>query len=516
MEDAVGELILRGRYVLTDARQGPEGVVADGAVRIAGTAVAEAGAFADIRARHPTLPVLGNGKQLLMPGLIDAHCHGRGLSPIQKGVRHDYLENALFDWAVMPVLPPELSAGLCAVRHLRSGCTTVHHNGFDSDSPQAAAIAEREIGAYLDSGIRLAFSPGIRNANKLALDEAGFVRSLPADLKMWAARRAIADADAMAARYFEVFERLHERFDGADTRILLSPSWAHGATDDFLKRTRTLAERLGSEIHIHLLQTPIQKAYGLKAHGKPTLAWLDDLGLVDRNVTFGHAIHITEADIALLARRGASVTTHPSCNLNMRNGLAPIWHMVQAGVNVAMGMDDKTINDDEDGIMELRMIHKLHRTPDFDLAKPALDAYAVLAMGTVNAARVCGFDGALGALTPGMKADAILVDLEGVLEDPWLDPGFDIMEAFLHRARGGDVNTVVVGGQVVIDDRRWRTIDVPALYAEIRQVASNGIGAAQRQDAEMLQRLKHHARAWYAGWSEPMLTRPYYVWNSRD
>ncbi|MBI3516748.1 MAG: amidohydrolase family protein [Proteobacteria bacterium] len=510
------EVIVRGRYVLTDARRGPAGILDDGAIRVAGGTVAEVGAFAELSARHPAVPVKGNGKQLLMPGLIDAHCHGRGLSPIQKGVRHDYLENALFDWAVMPVLPPELTAGLCAVRRLRSGCTTVHHNGFDSDSPDAAAIAEREIGGYLDSGIRLAFSPGIRNANKLALDEAGFVESLPTDLRTWARSRAIGDGDAMAERYFTVFDRLHQRFDGAETRILLSPSWAHGATDNFLRRTKALADRLGAQIHIHLLQTPIQKAYGLRAHGKPTLAWLDDLGLVDRNVTFGHAIHVTEADIALLAQRGASVTTHPSCNLNMRNGLAPVWHMVQAGVNVAMGMDDKTINDDEDGIMELRMIHKLHRTPDFDLAKPALDAYAVLAMGTVNAARVCGFDGVLGSLAPGMKADAILVDLESVLEDPWLDPDFDIVEAFLHRARGADVNTVVVGGRLVIDDRQWRTIDVPALYAEVRKVAAKGISAAQRQNAEMLQRLKRHAHAWYAGWSEPMLTRPYYAWNSRD
>jgi 5-methylthioadenosine/S-adenosylhomocysteine deaminase len=511
----VDELILRGRYLLTDPRRGPAGVIEDGAIRVVGGSIAEVGTAAELQGRHPAVPVRGNGKQLLMPGLIDAHCHGRGLSPIQKGVRHDYLENALFDWAVMPVLPPELTAGLTAVRHLRGGCTTVHHNGFDDDGPNAAAHAERAIEAYRASGIRLSFSPGIRNANKLALDEAGFLASLPADLRAWATGRATGDGAALAEAYFDLFERLHRRFNGPETRILLSPSWAHGATDAFLQRVKQTADRLASQIHIHLLQTPIQKAYGLRAHGKPTLDWLDGLGLVDRNVTFGHAIHVTARDIDLLARRGASVTTHPSCNLNMRNGLAPIWHMVAAGVNVAMGMDDKTINDDEDAIMELRMIHKLHRTPDFDLAKPALDAYAVLAMGTVNAARVCGFEGELGALAPGLKADAVLVDLEGVLEDPWLDPDFDIVEACLHRARGADVNTVMVGGRLVIDDRAWRTLDVRALYDEVRKVAAKGIGAEQRRSAEMLARLKPYAQAWYTGWSEPMLTSPYYVWNSR-
>src|SRR5579872_2677069 len=111
----MGDMILRGRYVVTDARRGAAGVLEDAAVRIAGDTIAEVAPFAALKARHPHATVKGNGKQLLMPGLIDAHCHGRGLSPIQKGVRHDYLENALFDWAFMPVLPPELCAGLTAV-----------------------------------------------------------------------------------------------------------------------------------------------------------------------------------------------------------------------------------------------------------------------------------------------------------------------------------------------------------------------------------------------------------------
>jgi len=85
----------------------------------------------------------------------------------------------------------------------------------------------------------------------------------------------------------------------------------------------------------------------------------------------------------------------------------------------------------------------------------------------------------------------------------------------VHRARGTDVNTVVVGGTLVIDDKAWKTVDVPALYAECRKVLSKGLDAAQRGRAELLQRVKTHAQAWYADWSEPMLDKPYYVWNSR-
>jgi cytosine/adenosine deaminase-related metal-dependent hydrolase len=62
-------------------------------------------------------------------------------------------------------------------------------------------------------------------------------------------------------------------------------------------------ERDGVMIHMHLLQSPVQKAYGLRRHGKPTVFWLDDLGLVESNVAYGHAIHVTEAEIELMGRR---------------------------------------------------------------------------------------------------------------------------------------------------------------------------------------------------------------------
>ena len=187
--------------------------------------------------------------------------------------------------------------------------------------------------------------------------------------------------------------------------------------------------------------------------------------------------------------------------------------MTRRGVNVAMGLDDKTINDDEDAVMELRMLHKLHRVPSYDLTTPPLTAREVLAMGTLNGARALGFAGRLGALTPGLKADAILVDLDRVLDDPWLTGDLDIVEAFMHRAMGADVATAVIGGRVVMEDRRFVTVDVPALYQEIR-TAVKAIGDEQRGRADMLQRLKPYYQRWYQDWLGGE-TQPFYVLNSR-
>jgi cytosine/adenosine deaminase-related metal-dependent hydrolase len=199
----------------------------------------------------------------------------------------------------------------------------------------------------------------------------------------------------------------------------------------------------------------------------------------------------------------------------MRNGITPVMPLRAAGVNVAMGLDDKTVNDDEDAVMELRMMHKVHRLHGFDLASPALSAYEALAIATLNGARAAGFEGEVGALLPGMKGDAILVDLDRVARDPWIDPELDIVEAFVERAMGADVATVVVGGKVVVDDHRALTIDVDGLYREVRAFCARGLTAEQRARADLLARIKPYVQAWYGSWHKDMLEQPFYRVNSR-
>jgi cytosine/adenosine deaminase-related metal-dependent hydrolase len=509
------DLLVRGQHVITDPAAGDAGILSEAAVLVTGSRIAAIGEWRALRRRHRDARVLGNGKQLLMPGLVDAHSHGRALSPIQKGVLNDYLENNLLDWAFMPVFDPELTAALGAWRHLRSGCTTIHHMGFDTEGPHARARSETAIRTYLRCGIRLAFAPGVRNVDKLVLDSEAFLATLPPDLKAFADPLVHIDSERVEEEYFALFDHLHRRFASEDTRVLLSPSWAQACTEHFLLRAKEIAERLGKvPIHMHCVQTPIQKAFSFRKYGKSAVAWLDELGLVDENLVLGHAIWVTDEDIDRLASRRASVTSHPSCNLGMRNGLAPIYAMHRRGVNVALGLDDKTINDDEDAVMELRMLHKLHRVPDYDLRTPALDAYDVLRMGTVNGARALGFAGQIGALKPGMKADMILVNLDRILRDPWLSTDLPIAEAFIHRAMGADVDTVIVGGQVVMESRRLTTLDVDALYREIRK-AARSISPKQRRHAEMLQRLKPYYQDWYNAWLTPEAARPFYTLNSR-
>ena len=333
--------ILKGKYVYTDFAAANGGRLDDAAVYIEGDTIVATGSATELMRAHPEASVLGGENCAILPGLIDAHSHGSGLSHVQRGIGFDYLENSLYDWSACIVLPPELNAPMTALRHLQNGCTTMHHNvmGVCCDAG-AYGISARFLDAYKKTGMRVAHSPGIRDINALASDDEAFYETLPEDLKAFTYPQIFFDKAKARAMYFEWFEQLYENYNSDMTRIFHGPCWAHGCSDEYLLQVKQSAEDHGHiPIHIHTLQTPIQRGYGLKKYGKSLLKRLDDFGVVDSNLTLGHAVYLDEEDIQLLADKGASITHHASCNLAMRNGISPAWQLQRAGVNVALGID---------------------------------------------------------------------------------------------------------------------------------------------------------------------------------
>ncbi len=510
--------ILRGERVLTDPTDETGGWIENGAVVVKGDKVHEVGAYADLAPRHPGARVVGDGSHIVMPGIIDAHSHGHGLSRIQAGVFFTFLENMILDWPWRVALPSDLAAALTAVRHLRQGFTTTHHFGWDDPGPNAIEAGDKAVRAYLATGIRLAYTPAVRNMNRFACDEKEFLETLPDDLRALATPFTEYDADKLEDQYFELFEHLYSKFNSETTRVLLGPSWAHGCTPKLMKRIKARADELDKlPIHIHCLQTPHQRAYGFMKYGKSLLAWLDSMGLVDRNTVFSHTVWASEDDIALLAERDAATTHHASCNFHVRNGIAPLDALLRAGIAVAIGIDDKSINDDDDPFMEMRLIHKLHRVAGFDLEKTIPPtALQVLRIGTVNGARVTGFEGGLGTLKPGMLADAILLDPSAIANDPWVSPDIDWLELLIHRAKGTDVRTVMVGGKIVVDDGRFTKYDVDALYREVRAVLNKGIPEEIKAQREPVGRLLPYYQRWHNAMLKHLdVTEPFYMLNGR-
>lgn len=508
--------IIKGKYLLKDAALGEGALLQNGAVYFEGDTILAVGDGAALCAAHPEAAVLG-GDCFVLPGIIDGHTHGHGLSHVQRGVGFDFLENALYDWAAAIDLPPALNAQMTAWRHIRNGCAAFHHTEMGACcDPGAYDKAAAAIHAYREAGVRLAYSYGVRDVNALAYDDTEFYKTLPPDLQKFAHKAIFFDKAKARAMALETFEGLYRDF-GAAVKVFPAPSWAHGATDEYLLMAKRAAEDHGHlPIHIHTLQTPYQRAYGLKKYGMSLVERLDKLGLVDDALTLGHAVYLSEKDAAILGAKGASITHHASCNLATRNGISPVWHLMRAGVNVALGLDEKSINDDEDVFMEMRMVFYLSRVAGFDLAgTPALTPLDVLAMGTRNAARCLGLSGVAGALEPGMQADVITLSLAEIEQDPAVVPEADPLLTLLHRGLGRHVRDVFCGGRPLLLDGKCQTLDIDALYREVRAFAKYRLSHEKQAFADNMARLKPYMQAWNEGMLEPFPREPWYVVNSR-
>ena len=279
-------MLIKGEWILADPRSNT--VLRDAAIYVRDGRIQRVAPWKELRSELPDEEVIGSGKSVILPGLIDAHSHGRGLSPVQKGVTYDYLENAFLDWSSMVFLPPDLCAALSAVRHLRMGCTAIHHTGWNDEGPKACENAQMAIDAYRRSGIRLAYSPAVRNRNRFCVDEQGFLETLPPGIRAFVEPMTQYDSEAIADDYMELFETLHSANDGEMSRVFHGPSWAHGTTDDFFERIRASAEKKGGiPIHIHTQQTPHQRAWAIKTYGHSLITYLDEIGVLGPNVTLG-------------------------------------------------------------------------------------------------------------------------------------------------------------------------------------------------------------------------------------
>jgi cytosine/adenosine deaminase-related metal-dependent hydrolase len=252
-------------------------------------------------------------------------------------------------------------------------------------------------------------------------------------------------------------------------------------TPDILEAIGEQVQR-GRGLHIHVVETPYQSHYFFKRYGKSNVAWLHDMHLLSARTSFAHAVWTTRSDLELMADTGVTVCHNASSNLRLRSGVAPVAFMKEQGVNVGIGIDGTGLNDDDDLIQELRLVSKLHRLPR--LTTPCLNSHDVLRMATLGGAKAVLREQYIGKLTPGRAADLVLVNLQ-TMTSPYLSPAINMADAFVCRAKGTDVDTVIIDGEVVMEHRQHLRVDKDEVVAQLREVAVRPPTARDRERAEL-------------------------------
>ena len=488
--------------------------IAHGAVAVAGEKIESVGTYDDIRSRWPEAEVIGGDEFLLIPGLINGHGHGRGLTDFQRGALDNTLESWLFETRKYVPVDTYDDLALSAIRLLKSGVTTTMHNHLLKNPADWQREFEEGLEAYRDTGIRVQFNPGVRNSNPFVYgDNDGFLKSLPENLRQMLTSPP-PEGSLSGDNFVEAVRSLHARSNTDMTRIGFGPLAPQWCTDNLLIQIREAARNLGAPIHVHAVQSIFQKVYGLGYLGKTLIAHMKDIGFLGRGVVIGHCVWPTEADIAILAETGAAVTHHPSCNLRVRNGISPAFHMLKAGVLVGLGLDGKSINDDDDMIQEMKVCYLLHRLPSLELDSDHLSARQVFKMTTENNAALLGYDKMIGRLEPGFLADMVLIDYKA-MTSPYIHPAHDPIDALMYRGTNKYVHTVLVNGQVVVRDGHVLTVDEAAIGKRLAKAASKPRTDRDKALVAAMDTLREQALAYYRDWTGKVEISPYFPINSR-
>jgi cytosine/adenosine deaminase-related metal-dependent hydrolase len=505
--------LVRGRWIITGGAE-TNAVLTDAAVRVEDGTIAEVGDWETLRAGHPDVTVFGSEHVAIMPGMVNAHHHSNGVSVIQQGIQDRLLESWLLSLSLGRGLDPRLSTLLSAARLLRTGVTSVVDVHSDRGTADAyAANARAALQAYDDAGIRVAFAAGLMTQCFLvsgAGEDEKFLATLPDDVRRFAERR-IPPAENMGEDdYFGVIDdlwqayRAHDRID-----VWFAPPGPQWVSDSFMQHIVQQAEAYDVGVQTHVTESLYEMLHGPLYYGKPTLHHLRDLGVLSPRFSIAHGVWLTEPEIDVLAETGAAVSHNPSSNLRLRAGIAPLNVLLARGATVALGMDGTTINDDEDYFDEMRLAMRLHRTPRIDGPAPAPER--ILDMATAGGARLLRKENVLGAIAPGYAADLVLVDLARMTW-PWIAPEIDPREFLLMRVSAGDVDTVLIGGEVVLSGGRPTRFDVDEVGREAAEMLS--AQAYRSEDAKLVERLRLHIEAYYQAWEVPDLV-PYTIYNAR-
>jgi cytosine/adenosine deaminase-related metal-dependent hydrolase len=250
-------------------------------------------------------------------------------------------------------------------------------------------------------------------------------------------------------------------------------------------------------MHMHLLETPYQDVYARRRFGRSAVRHLDALGLLGPHMTLGHAAWVDDGDVDVIAERGAMVCHNASSNLRLQGGIAPLGRFLESGVRVALGIDESTISDDRDILLEMRLVRNLHRTPGIGARVPSCDE--VFQMATEHGALTTAFGDTIGTLEPGRLADCVLMRLSPIVE-PYLDPATPFLDALLHRARPAHIESVVIGGELVYHEGRFTRIDREGVLAELQEQLRAPLSAREEAGRELSRRLLPFIRSYYTGW----------------
>lgn len=382
-------------------------------------------------------PRLDAGGGLIMPGLVNAHCHAPMV--LFRGMADDL---PLAVWLGEHMFPAEgrwvneemteLCGLLAAAEMLLSGTTCVGDAYFCAGGA-ARAFERAGLRAVVAQGVIDFPAPGVPDPARNLAVARDFVQS-------WQDRSPLVTPAIFAHSPYTC---------GSET----------------LRGCADLARELGCPWFIHLAESPAELATLAERHGQTPARYLESLRVLEALTAAVHGIWLEPEEMALLARRGVGVIPCPQSNAKLASGAADIPGLLAAGLAVGLGSDGAASNNDLEMLGEAALATRLAKLRTGDPS--ALPAAAALDLLWSGGAACLGLNGVVGRLSPGFAADLVVLRPDA----PHLTPRRDPASALIYQARKDDVRHVAVAGRVLVRDRQPLTLDLPALLSGVRELA---------------------------------------------
>ncbi len=407
----------------------------DGAVAVRGDSIVAVGPRTEIEAKYRAAQLIDAHGGLVLPGFINGHTHVP--MTLFRGLHDDVTLN---DWLYKYIFPAEAKnvneefvrwgTRLGAAEQIRSGVTTFVDMYYFED-----AVAEETKAAGMRGVLGETFIDFPAPDNK---SEAAMLAYTEKFLKKWQGDPLIQAAAA--------------------------PHSIYTCSKKTLQDAAALARKYHALILIHVAEMKKEWEDSEKQNGMSPVQYLDKIGVLGPDVIAAHCIFVDAADRKLLAEKGTGCVHNPSSNMMIASGVAPVPEERAAGIAVGLGTDGPAgSNNDLDLMEEIDLAAKLAKITKMNPL--ALGAKDVVAMATIDGARAIHMEKEIGSLEPGKKADLALISLD----EPNAVPMYDVYAQIAYSLKGSDVETVIIGGKVVMRDRKLLTLDEPKILEKARE-----------------------------------------------
>jgi 5-methylthioadenosine/S-adenosylhomocysteine deaminase len=388
---------------------------------------------ADIRAE---VEIEAEGK-VAIPGLINCHTHVP--MTLLRGIAEDQtLDTWLKEiiWPLEAKLKPEdvyVGALLGCLEMIKSG-TTCFADMYFHENMVAKAVDK--------SGLRSVLAEGIIEAENKVLGE----------------------------RMLSKGESFVKSFNGrADGRItcFFGPHAVYSCSPELLAKVRVKASQLKVGVHIHLAESRKLVEQIEKEQGSSEVEILDKIGFLKPDVIAAHCIELSSKDIQTLSKRHVNVAYNPVANMKLGSGAPKIKSLADSGVNICLGTDGPASNNTLDMFETMKFAALLQK---FTYSDPKiLPAQEALRMATVNGAKALALEKKVGSLQVGKKADIVLIDFS----KPHLTPLHNVYASIVYSAQGSDVDTVIVDGRILMENRQVTTLDEKVVIEKAKETVLN-------------------------------------------